>query len=71
MAERLSLSSSWGVSEPVDLGRTKVNGKGGRVTVKADVGPGRDTLAWEAGGHQKLDTEKGPFPEPALSPRCS
>lgn len=64
MAERLSLSSSWGVSEPVDLGRTKVNGKGGGVTVKADV-------AWEAGGHQKLDTEKGPLPEPALSPRCS
>lgn len=64
MAEKLSFSSSWGVSEPVDPGWTKGNGKGGQVTVKADVGPGRDTLAW-------ADTKKGPLPETALSPRCS
>lgn len=62
MAERLSLISSWGaVSEPADPGRTNGCGQGGQVTVKADVGTGKCTLAWEAGGHQELGAEKGPF----------
>lgn len=59
MAERPSLSSSWGGSEPMDLGQTKGSEKGG---------PGRGTLAWEAGGSQKLDSEEGPLS--LLSP-CS
>lgn len=58
-----------GASEPVDLGHIK--GKGGQATVRADVGPGRGTLAWEAGGHRELDSEEGPLSTPALSPRGS
>lgn len=62
MAERLSLISSWGpISEPADPGWTNGCGQGGQVTVKADVGTGKGTLAWKAGGHQKLGTEEGPF----------
>lgn len=60
-----------GLSEPVDPELTESNGTGGQVTVKADVSPGRGPLAWEAGGHQKLDMEELPLSKPTLSPRCS
>lgn len=29
------------------------------MAVKADVGAGRGTLGWEAGGHQKPGAEEG------------
>lgn len=59
MAARLSLSSSRGGSEPVGLGQTEGHGNGGQVTVKADLGPERGTLAWEADGHQNPDIGRG------------
>lgn len=45
--------------ELVDLIWISGSGKGEQVTVKAAMGTGRGTLAWEAGGHQKLDAEDG------------
>lgn len=59
MAERLSLSSSWEGSEPAGLGQTKGHGNGGQVTVKADLGPERGTLAWEADGHRIRTQDRG------------
>lgn len=41
------------------LGQTEGHGNGGQVTVKADVGPERGTLAREVDGHQNPDTGQG------------